>query len=120
LGTVLVFVGLKMVWLNQLFDGHFPIGISLGIIATVIAASVVLSLVFPKKHEKGSSVRPATDAVEESLKPFVSNQTAKREHLPTTRWRKPSRSTVRFLWRTVGFYLLLLGLGLVIAAALSE
>ena len=48
LGVVLVFVGLKMVWLNQLFDGKFPIVLSLGIIAGVIAASVVLSLVFPK------------------------------------------------------------------------
>jgi len=113
LGTVLVFVGLKMVWLNQLFDGHFPIGISLGIIATVIAASVVLSLVFPKKHEKGSSARLAP----ETVKPLVSNQTA---HLTTTRWPRPSRSTVRFLLKTVGFYLLLLGLGLVLAAALSD
>src|SRR6476619_6472534 len=50
LGTVLVFVGLKMVWLNQLFDGHFPIGISLGIIATVITLSVVFSLLFPRRN----------------------------------------------------------------------
>src|ERR1051325_2933607 len=49
LGVVLVFVGLKMVWLNQLFDGKFPILLSLGIIAGVIAASAVLSLMFPKK-----------------------------------------------------------------------
>jgi tellurite resistance protein TerC len=48
LGIVLIFVGLKMVWLNELFGGKFPIGISLGIIALVIGASVVLSLVFPK------------------------------------------------------------------------
>jgi tellurite resistance protein TerC len=48
LGVVLVFVGLKMVWLNQLFNGKFPILLSLGIIAGVIAASVVLSLVFPR------------------------------------------------------------------------
>jgi len=49
LGVVLVFVGLKMVWLNQLFNGKFPILLSLGIISGVIAASVVLSLVFPRK-----------------------------------------------------------------------
>ncbi|HEX3251307.1 MAG TPA: TerC family protein [Pyrinomonadaceae bacterium] len=49
LGVVLVFVGLKMVWLNQLFDGKFPILLSLGIISGVIAASVLLSLAFPKK-----------------------------------------------------------------------
>ena len=48
LGIVLVFVGLKMVWLNRLYDGHFPIGLSLGIIVGVIAVSVVLSLLFPK------------------------------------------------------------------------
>jgi tellurite resistance protein TerC len=48
LGIVLVFVGLKMVWLNQLFDGKFPILLSLGIISGVIAASVIFSLLFPK------------------------------------------------------------------------
>jgi tellurite resistance protein TerC len=55
---VLVFVGLKMVWLNDLFDGKFPITLSLGIIAAVIAASVVLSLLFPEKaHIEVSEVR---------------------------------------------------------------
>ncbi len=53
LATVLVFVGLKMVWLNDLFGGKFPIGLSLGIIATVIAASVVASLLFPKAPAGG-------------------------------------------------------------------
>jgi tellurite resistance protein TerC len=48
LATVLIFVGLKMVWLNDLFGGKFPISLSLGIIAAVIGASVVLSLMFPK------------------------------------------------------------------------
>lgn len=51
LGVVLIFVGLKMVWLDSLFAGKFPIGISLGIIGVVIAASVVLSLLFPKREE---------------------------------------------------------------------
>ncbi|HET7292229.1 MAG TPA: TerC/Alx family metal homeostasis membrane protein [Vicinamibacteria bacterium] len=51
LGIVLIFVGLKMAWLNRLFEGHFPIGISLGIIIGTIAVSVVLSLVFPKAQE---------------------------------------------------------------------
>ena len=49
LSIVLIFVGLKMVWLNKLFGGHFPITLSLGIILGVIAGSIVLSLVFPKK-----------------------------------------------------------------------
>jgi tellurite resistance protein TerC len=53
LAVVLVFVGLKMVWLNEAFGGKFPISISLGIIGGVIAASVVLSLFFPKKERQG-------------------------------------------------------------------
>jgi TerC family integral membrane protein len=48
LGVVLIFVGLKMVWLNDAFGGKFPITISLGIIGSVIAISVVLSLLFSK------------------------------------------------------------------------
>jgi tellurite resistance protein TerC len=51
LGIVLVFVGLKMVWLNDLYGGHFPIGLSLGIIIGVIGGSVVLSLLFPKRPQ---------------------------------------------------------------------
>ena len=51
LGAVLLFVGLKMVWLNQLFDGHFPIWLSLGIILAVLFLSVALSLAFPKRRE---------------------------------------------------------------------
>jgi tellurite resistance protein TerC len=49
LGVVLIFVGLKMVWLNDLFGGKFPIEWSLGIIAAVIGLSVVTSLLFPKR-----------------------------------------------------------------------
>jgi tellurite resistance protein TerC len=45
LGLVLIFVGLKMAWLNDLYGGKFPIGVSLAIIAALIAAGVVLSLV---------------------------------------------------------------------------
>jgi tellurite resistance protein TerC len=52
LAVVLIFVGLKMVWLNDLFGGKFPISLSLGIIMAVITASVVLSLMFPKAHPK--------------------------------------------------------------------
>jgi tellurite resistance protein TerC len=52
LGIVLIFVGLKMVWLNHLYGGHFPIGISLGIIIGTIAVSIVLSLLFPRKQQE--------------------------------------------------------------------
>jgi tellurite resistance protein TerC len=55
LSAVLVFVGLKMVWLNDLYGGKFPITLSLGIITAVIAASVVLSLLFPKAHAEEAS-----------------------------------------------------------------
>ncbi len=49
LAFVLMFVGLKMVWLNDAFGGKFPIGWSLGIIAGILIASVVGSLVRPKR-----------------------------------------------------------------------
>ena len=49
LALVLIFVGLKMVWLNEVFDGHFPIVWSLGIIAGLIGGAISLSLLFPKK-----------------------------------------------------------------------
>ena len=50
LGIVLVFVGLKMAWLNEHFGGKFPISWSLTIICGVIGLSVVLSLVRPPKR----------------------------------------------------------------------
>jgi tellurite resistance protein TerC len=54
LGIVLAFVGLKMVWLNRAFGGHFPIGWSLAIIVGVVAASVVLSLAFPRPSKESA------------------------------------------------------------------
>jgi tellurite resistance protein TerC len=52
LGIVLMFVGLKMVWLNDQFGGKFPIEWSLGIIAGIIGLSVGLSLLFPKRERQ--------------------------------------------------------------------
>ena len=49
LGIILVFVGLKMVWLNEAFGGKFPVTWSLGIIGGILAASVVLSLSLTRK-----------------------------------------------------------------------
>ena len=49
LSAVLSFVGLKMVWLNQMFDGHFPIGVSLGVIGGILAVTMALSLLLPKR-----------------------------------------------------------------------
>lgn len=49
LGAILIFVGLKMAWLNDLMGGKFPIGWSLGIIALFLAGAIIGSLLFPKK-----------------------------------------------------------------------
>jgi tellurite resistance protein TerC len=48
LSIVLIFVGLKMVWLNDAYGGKFPIHYSLGFIGATIAISVVVSLLFPR------------------------------------------------------------------------
>jgi tellurite resistance protein TerC len=75
LAVVLVFVGLKMVWLNDLYGGKFPISLSLGIIIFVIAASVVLSLLFPHKP-KNAERRGARD--DEERAPAAKNKRATR------------------------------------------
>ncbi len=48
LALILIFVGVKMVWLNDAFGGKFPIEWSLSIIAAVLAGSIVASLWWPK------------------------------------------------------------------------
>jgi tellurite resistance protein TerC len=51
LGLILIFVGLKMTWLNNLFGGKFPIGWSLGIIGFILLGSIALSIfIRPKLH----------------------------------------------------------------------
>ena len=52
LAAVLVFVGLKMVWLDGWFGGKFPITVSLAVIAALLAMSVGLSLLFPSQRKK--------------------------------------------------------------------
>lgn len=52
LASVLVFVGLKMVWLNEAFGGKFPISWSLAIIAFLIGSSIVVSLVIDRRKQK--------------------------------------------------------------------
>ncbi len=49
LASVLIFVGLKMVWLNEAFGGKFPISWSLGIIAGLMGLSILASFVFDRK-----------------------------------------------------------------------
>jgi tellurite resistance protein TerC len=52
LAAVLIFVGLKMAWLNDLFGGKFPITFSLGVISAIITISVVFSLIFPRQRRE--------------------------------------------------------------------
>lgn len=54
LASVLVFVGTKMVYLNKAFGGKFPISRSLGIIATLIGTSIVISILVDMKRKKFS------------------------------------------------------------------
>ncbi|MDP3720449.1 MAG: TerC family protein [Acidobacteriota bacterium] len=44
LAGVLMFIGLKMIWLNQYWGGHFPIVWSLAIIGTLVGGSIIASL----------------------------------------------------------------------------
>ena len=60
LSVVLVFVGLKMVYLNDAFGGKFPITWSLLFILSVIAVSIVFSLVYPK-IESAQTGKPADE-----------------------------------------------------------
>jgi tellurite resistance protein TerC len=61
LAVVLVFVGLKMVWLDGLYGGKFPIVASLAIILSVLAVSIVASLVYPKGSEPAVPPAPRQD-----------------------------------------------------------
>lgn len=54
LGLVLVFVGLKMAWLNEAFGGKFPITWSLGIITLLVGGSVAASLLIPERKPSAS------------------------------------------------------------------
>lgn len=60
LATVLVFVGLKMIWLNDVFGGEFPIGWSLGIICGVLGLSVLTSLLLPNAERLKIDGEPAS------------------------------------------------------------
>jgi tellurite resistance protein TerC len=54
LALVLIFVGLKMAWLDGWYGGKFPIGTSLAIIGGLLAASVLLSLAIPRRAASAS------------------------------------------------------------------
>jgi tellurite resistance protein TerC len=49
---VLIFVGVKMTWLNDAFGGKFPVEWSLGIIAAILAAAIAGSLVLGRRPSR--------------------------------------------------------------------
>lgn len=51
LGLILIFVGLKMTWLNEAFGGKFPVLWSLGIIGGILMISVLTSLLIKPKFK---------------------------------------------------------------------
>jgi tellurite resistance protein TerC len=60
LAIVLVFVGLKMVWLDEWYGGKFPVGLSLAIIGSVIGTVIAVSLLAPRRE----GARPMTRSEE--------------------------------------------------------
>jgi len=67
LAGVLMFIGLKMVWLNQQFEGGFPIVWSLGIIGALVGGSIVASLI----ANRWTRVVPGTNFDQGSIDPDV-------------------------------------------------
>jgi tellurite resistance protein TerC len=61
LALILIFVGLKMVWLNDAFGGKFPIEWSLGIIAALLAGSIAASLTIARRQVHPAVRRPSTE-----------------------------------------------------------
>lgn len=56
LAAVLMFVGAKMLWLNEMFGGKFPVVWSLGIIVALIGIPIVLSLWMPRANDSPDSM----------------------------------------------------------------
>jgi tellurite resistance protein TerC len=50
LGVILMFVGVKMAWLNEAFGGKFPVTWSLAIIAAILATFLLLSLAYARRR----------------------------------------------------------------------
>ncbi len=57
LGVILVFVGLKMVWLNEAFGGKFPISWSLSIIGAILGVSILVSIAY-NRNVNGKAAGP--------------------------------------------------------------
>ena len=60
LGLILVFVGLKMAWLNDAFGGKFPVTWSLGIIGAILGTTVAASLALSRPGTPAPARLPAS------------------------------------------------------------
>ena len=58
LALILIFVGLKMVWLNDAFGGKFPIEWSLAIIFTLLTVAIIASWLKPNRLKGSVPVAP--------------------------------------------------------------
>ena len=58
LALILIFVGLKMTWLNDLFGGKFPIEWSLGIIAALLVGAVAASMLRGEQSRDDQKEQP--------------------------------------------------------------
>ena len=57
LALILIFIGVKMVWLNDMFGGKFPISWSLAIIGLLLFGSIVASWIRPARPAHPSETR---------------------------------------------------------------
>jgi tellurite resistance protein TerC len=80
LALVLVFVGLKMLWLDTWFGGKFPIGISLAIIGSILGAAVILSWLYPAAR-RGADIERGSHAADH-------RQRHQTRHEPAGRWSR--------------------------------
>ncbi|MDQ3308536.1 MAG: TerC family protein [Gemmatimonadota bacterium] len=82
LAVVLVWVGMKM--LVTYFNIHIPVLLSLGVVVGVLAASVIASLVFPKKVEEHSPVAhdPLDASDDTGTAPIEPSQRIEETHTP--------------------------------------
>jgi hypothetical protein len=92
--------------LDSLYGGKFPIGISLGIVAVVIAASIVLSLILPKNDDYDDIERSDTTVNDQTVQLVVHKP---KKHIPMQ----------KLIWKSLGVYILLVGLALIVALALA-
>ena len=63
LAGILFFIGCKMVWLDELYEGNFPMGLSLFAIACCLGGSILASVFFSLKNKKDSSLSDPTKLV---------------------------------------------------------